>query len=236
MSNLAIYAHRGVLTNAPENSMRAFEDAMKEGATGIEFDLQLTRDKVAIVTHDLNVERLTKKDALLTDLTFNQVRKLKVKQPKQKAVNLLSFDTLLKWLVKENIPVNIELKESFIGDVASIESVVKKCELLSSVHISSFHDEILRVVKWINPTLETAFIPTKKFDWQTLGTLDHIDVIHANKNYYFKQMYWDELKKANKKIRYYNVLGTEEDLQQVPQEIIGWITDFPKRVAEKQRG
>ena len=30
MSNLAIYAHRGVLTNAPENSMRAFEDAMKE--------------------------------------------------------------------------------------------------------------------------------------------------------------------------------------------------------------
>ena len=48
------YAHRGLhynAGNAPENTMAAFERAVKAGY-GIELDVQLTKDGQVVVTHD----------------------------------------------------------------------------------------------------------------------------------------------------------------------------------------
>lgn len=62
MSKLPIYAHRGVVATAPENSLAVFKQALVKHADGIEFDVQLTKDFVAIVTHDLKGKRLMEKN------------------------------------------------------------------------------------------------------------------------------------------------------------------------------
>lgn len=96
MSKLPIYAHRGVITKAPENSMAAFQQALAEHADGLEFDVQLTKDYVAIVTHDLNLKRLTGKNFQLNEVPYNQIRKLTVgKRFLKKGTTLLTFDELL---------------------------------------------------------------------------------------------------------------------------------------------
>ena len=46
------FAHRGARANAPENTMEAFELALRLGATGLESDVWLTLDGVAILDHD----------------------------------------------------------------------------------------------------------------------------------------------------------------------------------------
>lgn len=46
------FAHRGARANAPENTIEAFELAVRLGASGLESDIWLTRDGVAVLDHD----------------------------------------------------------------------------------------------------------------------------------------------------------------------------------------
>ena len=44
-------AHRGYTAKYPENSIRAFEDAVEAGAHALETDLHLTKDGVVVLSH-----------------------------------------------------------------------------------------------------------------------------------------------------------------------------------------
>ena len=46
------FAHRGARAHAPENTLEAFQLALRLGATGLESDVWLTRDGVAVLDHD----------------------------------------------------------------------------------------------------------------------------------------------------------------------------------------
>lgn len=54
-----LHAHRGASHAAPENTWRAFERAIAEGADAIELDVRLTADDVAVVFHDDDLTRMT---------------------------------------------------------------------------------------------------------------------------------------------------------------------------------
>lgn len=54
-----IWAHRGARAHAPENTMAAARAALAQGADGWELDVHLSRDGVAVVTHDHGLRRVT---------------------------------------------------------------------------------------------------------------------------------------------------------------------------------
>src|SRR3954451_2863032 len=47
-----LFAHRGARAHAPENTIEAFKLARKLGATGLESDVWVTADGVAVLDHD----------------------------------------------------------------------------------------------------------------------------------------------------------------------------------------
>jgi glycerophosphoryl diester phosphodiesterase len=51
------FAHRGARAHAPENTLEAFTLAQRLGATGLESDVWLTADGVAVLDHDGEVRR-----------------------------------------------------------------------------------------------------------------------------------------------------------------------------------
>jgi glycerophosphoryl diester phosphodiesterase len=53
-----IFAHRGLHTTAPENSLSAFRAAVEAGVTYIETDIVASRDGVAMISHDLILDRV----------------------------------------------------------------------------------------------------------------------------------------------------------------------------------
>ena len=66
------YAHRGLHEkdlSVPENSMAGFKAAVEAGY-GIEFDLQLTKDKKVVVHHDRSLKRVCGADVSIGDLTY----------------------------------------------------------------------------------------------------------------------------------------------------------------------
>lgn len=47
-----LFAHRGARAHAPENTMEAFQLALRLGATGLESDVWVTSDNVPVLDHD----------------------------------------------------------------------------------------------------------------------------------------------------------------------------------------
>ena len=50
---LDLQGHRGARGLAPENTLRAFEVALRHGVTTLELDIAITRDGVLVIHHDL---------------------------------------------------------------------------------------------------------------------------------------------------------------------------------------
>jgi glycerophosphoryl diester phosphodiesterase len=62
-----LVAHRGASAYAPENTVPAFRLAAEQGATFVEFDLQLTKDRQIVCLHDNSLERTTDVEEVFPD-------------------------------------------------------------------------------------------------------------------------------------------------------------------------
>ena len=71
-----IIAHRGDVTNAPENTIPAFTKALELGADGIELDVRLTKDEKLVVFHDRRLERTSSGSGPVNHRTQDEVRAL----------------------------------------------------------------------------------------------------------------------------------------------------------------
>lgn len=75
-------AHRGAMGTHPENTIAAFNAAIRAGAHMIEFDVWLTKDNEMVVLHDPSVNRTTDGTGKVSDLTLAEIRKLDAGSPK----------------------------------------------------------------------------------------------------------------------------------------------------------
>lgn len=74
------FAHRGLHSrdkSVPENSLEAFRRAAEQGY-GIELDVQLSKDGYVVVFHDDTLDRVCGVHAHVCDLTFSQLRELRL--------------------------------------------------------------------------------------------------------------------------------------------------------------
>jgi glycerophosphoryl diester phosphodiesterase len=62
-----LIAHRGASIDAPENTLPAYELAIKDGADYVEQDLQITKDAILVCSHDATLERVTNVKELFPD-------------------------------------------------------------------------------------------------------------------------------------------------------------------------
>ena len=73
-----IIAHRGFNGLYPENTRRAFEEALKLDIVGIECDVNLSKDGQVVVIHDLTVDRTSDGTGEVAQMTIDELRKLNV--------------------------------------------------------------------------------------------------------------------------------------------------------------
>jgi len=71
-----IFAHRGASAHAPENTLTAFELAIRQGADAIELDAKLCADGHVVVIHDATVDRTTDGSGLVSEMTLDALREL----------------------------------------------------------------------------------------------------------------------------------------------------------------
>ncbi len=102
------YAHRGLHDNAsdaPENSLRAFQAAVDAGF-GIELDVQLSRDGVPVVFHDFTLERVCGVEGKVCERSLAELKQLSLLGTDQR---IPTFEEALS-LIGGRVPLIVELK------------------------------------------------------------------------------------------------------------------------------
>ena len=105
-----IYAHRGVFDNKKivENTISAFKKALLDNFN-IELDIRVTKDNKIIVFHDENIKRLTNIDRLVRNMTYDELKNIKLLNTNDRIPLLEEVLTL----VKGNVTLLIEIKDNF---------------------------------------------------------------------------------------------------------------------------
>lgn len=104
-----VVAHRADWRNAPENSLRAIQSCIDMGVDMIEIDVRKTKDDHLVLMHDSTIDRTTTGKGLVSDITFEELQKLFLKDgtgqvTRQKVPTLKEA---LK-LAKDKILVNLD--------------------------------------------------------------------------------------------------------------------------------
>lgn len=77
--SVLVAAHRGDWRNAPENSIRAFENCVEMGVDIIEIDVRLTKDNVPVIIHDETLDRTTTGTGYVNEWTLDSLRTLNLR-------------------------------------------------------------------------------------------------------------------------------------------------------------
>ena len=113
-----VYAHRGAMAYAPQNTMPSFELAWEMGAHGIELDVQCTREGVPVVFHDDEIGSLTGGRGAIRDHDLADLLKLDAGSHFSKkfaGIKIPRFDEVLLARPAGTF-INIELKTNLAED------------------------------------------------------------------------------------------------------------------------
>ena len=157
-------AHRGASSLAPENTLAAFKLALNLGADGVEFDVQLSRDKVPVVIHDERVERTTTGRGLVKDFSMAELKKLDAGKwfaPDFLGEEVPTLDEVLSSF-KNICPLFIiELKNNintYPGLEEAVIKIIANHNLNEQVIISSFNPDSLITCHQLEPSIRTGII------------------------------------------------------------------------------
>lgn len=235
--DVLVFAHRGASGHAFENTFTAFNKAVELGSNGIEIDLQLSKEGTAVVIHDLYLNRLVGINRRIDECQVDEILQFKLGKPYRRLFSKLRiplFADVVEWANQHQVPLNVEIKESYLNNKPSLIQLLDNLQLPAGSHFSSFHLDLLNVIKQYAPKFEVALIATRSLNWEQLSSLQFIDTIHASKKYY-KLKNLDACMAAGKKLRIYGVNGSESYLVNPHEVIVGWITDYPDKVIRMQK-
>ena len=129
---LVIIAHRGSHLKFPENTLAAYEEAIKEGADYVEIDLRTTKDGHLVIMHDESATRMTGKKGLIKDLNYTEIRDLKIKSTNKEdttTYRIPDFKSVLN-LCKGKINIYLDFKEA---DVEKTYRLIKEAGMQNNL-------------------------------------------------------------------------------------------------------
>ena len=151
-----IFAHRGSSAHAPENTLAAFELAIRQGADGIELDAKLTADHQVVVIHDSTVNRTTGANGIVRRMNLAEIKKLDAGSHFDYGFRGETIPTLDEVFetVGHRIFINVELTNyaSPFDDLPDqVARVVKRHKQENRILFSSFNPLALLRVKYLLP-------------------------------------------------------------------------------------
>jgi glycerophosphoryl diester phosphodiesterase len=142
-----IIAHRGNAAEFPENTLQSIASAVELGVKHVEFDVQLTADKVPVVIHDADLERVGDRPDVVADMSWADLAESAVGE-NQRLGNRFAFtyppsleqvlDALAGW---EGVTAYVEIKrasmrrfgrETVLRRIAqTVKPMLDRCVLIS---------------------------------------------------------------------------------------------------------
>ena len=179
-----VVAHRAGAKVAPENTVAALEQAIRDGAPIAEIDVQQLSDGTLIVMHDSNFKRTTGEDICVWDAEADALKTLEVGSGFSAAYRGEQIPTLEEMLAcaRGRITLMIELKYTGQEDALeeSVLTLLQDYDMVDECIIGSMNKGILQKMKELEPGISTVFIAhdLEEEDYELDLTVDMVDAIH----------------------------------------------------------
>ena len=172
--------HRGDRAAAPENTLFSLELAMDELAF-VETDVQLTRDRVPVLFHDVTLERIAGDSRTVGELDLAELRELDAGRWYSPEFAGLVIPTLEEFLValaeREEGRALVELKADWRPDeVRHVVGLIEQHGLRSRVVLQSFSIETLLSIQAASPRTPRIML-VRELPADPVPLAEHLGVI-----------------------------------------------------------
>ncbi len=145
MTSPALVAHRGYAKRYPENTLVSIRAALDAGARAVEFDVQLTADRVPVVLHDTSLQRTAGVDREIFDLPVARARESDVGQPQR-------FGAAFAGVTLPTLAEMVELLVAWPDATAFVELKRKSLDRFGAATM------VDRVMQDLRPVVERAVV------------------------------------------------------------------------------
>lgn len=160
-----VLAHRGDSAHFPENTMPAFNSAVKMEVDVIETDVHLTLDGEVIVWHDNSLEKMSGDKRIISSLTWAEIKKVdagylfttdngKTYPFRNKNISAVRLRDLLKEYPK--MKFNIDLKDNNLILAEKYAQILKDLNCIERIVTASFHSNVLKHFRKLLPRAITS--------------------------------------------------------------------------------
>ncbi|KAG7460154.1 hypothetical protein MATL_G00218260 [Megalops atlanticus] len=159
---IAVVAHRAGGDDAPENTLAAIREARRNGASGVELDLEFTADGVPVLMHDETVDRTTNGSGPVSKLRFYELRRLdasakhrlREKFPGEKVPTL---QEAVEECIRHQLTIYFDVKGHPDEAVAALRVMYRKHPVLYNTSVvCSFEPKVIYKMRQADPDVVTA--------------------------------------------------------------------------------
>jgi len=143
-----VLAHRGLALDAPENTLLAFAAAVGIGITHIETDVHASRDGVAVISHDPQLDRVAGIAGRVDALSMSQLRRVDL----GRAQGFVSLAEALDVFPETRFNIDIKSADAVAGTVAA----VRAAKAVDRVLVTSFSEARRRAAVRQLPRVATS--------------------------------------------------------------------------------
>lgn len=161
-----VIAHRGASSYAPENTLAAFDLALRMGVRHLELDVDFTSDGHIVVMHDDTVDRTTNGSGAVTSHTLAALRELDAGSSfgaQFAGERIPTFDEVLA-RYKGRVHIHTEIKGHSPSLAPRTAEVIRRHGMEQHVTITSFQSIRLAEMRAYAPELPTGWLVVEVSD------------------------------------------------------------------------
>jgi len=140
--------------------LTSYKEAIERGFHIVDADIQFTKDKIPIISHNSILEKISNGNGLITSKTLQELKQLVFFNDKYKKEKILTFEELLKLCKENNVIIDLDLYHLDFNNyfnktddyVKIIIDIVKKYDMFNSIFFNNGNNitKIIKLKKYKN--------------------------------------------------------------------------------------
>ena len=151
-----IGGHRGCACGMQENTIPAMQKGIERGASYLEIDVQLTRDFIPVIFHDIYTLDKTGLPGLVQDHTYDELNQNYI---------VPTLESVMQWGRKHSVYFALEMKShhyltssSELALMPIMNEIIQGTGMLGQVEAFGVNYDSLSTLKHLNPEFEIGLI------------------------------------------------------------------------------